>query len=86
MSDTPRTDAQCWTSVDVETGKTKGSLGVVSADFARQLERELKRLRDAGEWIDKAMQREFRGGPQTEGDEVDRAWIALRAALAQEHK
>ena len=40
MSDTPETDAQVWTSMDVETGKKKGSLGIVSADFARRLERE----------------------------------------------
>lgn len=35
MSDTPRTDNNCWT----ETGHKNGE--VVQADFARQLEREL---------------------------------------------
>lgn len=35
MSDTPRTDGNCWT----ETGHRNGE--VVLADFARQLEREL---------------------------------------------
>jgi hypothetical protein len=45
QSDTPRTDAELWTSVDIETGKSSGSLTIVGADFARQLERELAAAR-----------------------------------------
>lgn len=52
MSDTPRTDSNCWT----ETGHKNGE--VVLAEFARQLERELAAKAEACERLrgDKAMQ------------------------------
>lgn len=44
-SATPRTDKQLWTSVDLASGSTHGSLNIVSADFARELEMELSKVR-----------------------------------------
>jgi hypothetical protein len=48
MSDTPRTDEFAWDAADWDAPIAEM---VVPADFARQLEQEANRLREAVEWL-----------------------------------
>ena len=45
MSETPRTDAKIWRGAIGTTGDNCAHYAVVDADFARELERELKEAR-----------------------------------------